>query len=521
MSSEDSDFSAGQETSSPTARPEPAQQPPNRLHPISLLFDLIHYIRTNIIPALVGVSGAATGSMFGIWLAGIIFIPTVLAAVIRYVTLRYGIREGELIVTEGLFFRRLRTVPVSKIQNVDMVQNVLHRLFKVAEVRIETASGMEAEASLRVLSMKQVADLRAEIFLVRAGQSAAAEQAGPPSAAESAKVLLQIPLNWLARAGIASGRGMIILGLIVGTAYQFNTSDFVDLNRLRKIIPTDISTTETAVASAIVIVAALVLLRLLSIVWFVLRFYGYQLSSHGNELRISCGLFTKLSATIPRRRIQFISVHRSLAMRWMGLATVRIETAGGAGNRNEDAATVVSRRWFVPVIPQDRVPELIAELRPGLVWDETRFDWVPLSPHAARRLVRLAVIQGMLLAGLGLVWTRPWGWTAGIALLPALIWWALKKSRSMRYAQFQEGVIYRSGILTRKTSVTFFEKIQTLGLHQSPLDRRWRMARLRVDTAAAGPAEHQIDVPLLDESVARKEFEELVQRAASYLPAYG
>jgi putative membrane protein len=90
----------------------------------------------------------------------------------------------------------------------------------------------------------------------------------------------------------------------------------------------------------------------------------------------------------------------------------------------------------------------------------------------------------------------------------------------MRYARFEDGVIYRSGLLTRKTSVTFFEKIQTLRIDQSPFDRRWRMATLSVDTAAAGPAGHRMQVPYLDEAFARDEFCELVHRASSYLPIY-
>ena len=493
----------------------------NRLHPASPLFDIIFYIRSNLIPAIIGVSGAATGSMVGLWLAGIVFIPTVLTAVFRYLTLRYGIQSGDLVVTEGLFFRRIRTVPAGKIQNIDMVQNVLHRLFNVAEVRIETASGSEPEAKLRVLSMTQMAELRAAIFRVRAAQVPGAQEAATPDSPEQhGTLLLHIPVRWLVRAGVASGRGMILLGLIIGALYQFNTADIVDLDRVRKIIPTDIGSTETVVGSAIVILGAILVLRLLSIVWFLLRFYDYRLSAHGNELRVSCGLFTRVSATIPRRRIQFISVHHTLLMRWMGLSTVRIETAGGAGNRNEEAGATVSKRWFVPVVPDGGVARLMAHLRPGLDWDETKFAWRPLSRLAGRRLVRLACIQSILLAVLGTALSRPWGWAGGIALLPVLVWWALKRSRSMRYARFEDGVAFRSGVLTRKTSATFFEKIQTLRLGQTPFDRRWHMATLSVDTAAAGPAEHHIQVPLLDEAFARAEFDALVQRAASYIPIY-
>ncbi len=49
-------------------------------------------------------------------------------------------------IRSGLIFRNERHVPFSRIQNVDAIQNVFHRLFGVAEVRVETGGGKEEEA---------------------------------------------------------------------------------------------------------------------------------------------------------------------------------------------------------------------------------------------------------------------------------------------------------------------------------------------------------------------------------------
>ena len=46
--------------------------------------------------------------------------------------------------------------------------------------------------------------------------------------------------------------------------------------------------------------------------------------------------------------------------------------------------------------------------------------------------------------------------------------------------------------------MTFFDKIQSLRIDQSPFDRRWKMAKLVIDTAGAGPAEHPFLIPFLD-----------------------
>jgi putative membrane protein len=220
-------------------------------------------------------------------------------------------------------------------------------------------------------------------------------------------------------------------------------------------------------------------------------------------------LFTKVSATIPRSRIQFISIHRSWIARKLGLAAIRIETAGGGGTEHENASQSVGRRWFVPVISESQVVGLIEHLRPGIHWTESQFDWQPLSPRAGTRLQRFGIIAAVVLTAVaGFVW-QPWGATVGIVLLPLFLWIAHRQAKAMRYARSGPLVVFRSGMLTRKCSCAFVDKIQTLKLSESPFDRRWNMATLSVDTAAAGPAEHKIEVKYLDANVAQREYANL------------
>jgi putative membrane protein len=490
----------------------------------------------------IGLFGAANGNLTYIYLAAVFFIPSFLVAVFRYFTLRYVLVDGELRVTSGLFFRTMRVVPISRIQNVDLVQNVLHRMFAVAEVKIETASGTEPEAVLRVLSLRQIEELRAGIF---ADRNLATVKTVETSADDSndhvlpqadvdlicdatdstttEKTLLKIPIGWLIRAGLASNRGWI-MGVIAGLFVQFDVDELFakfGISDFLEALPVDWGVAAMVLYGVGFTVLILVVFKLLGIVWFILKFFGYTLNQRGEDLRISCGLLTKVSATVPLRRIQFISIHQNFLMRRLGMASIRIETAGGSSAKAENAAATVSRRWFVPVIPLERVPEILNLLRADLKWDPSQLDWQPLAPRAWARMARLAVFFPVLILLIGVAVNRPWGFVPGAVLLPLALMYARKKSRSMRYARTKYGVVYRSGLLTHKTSVTFFERIQTLTVKQSPIDRRWRMACLTVDTAAAGPADHQISIPFLDEEFANAEFDQIAQRSARHQPAFG
>ena len=58
-------------------------------------------------------------------------------------------------------------------------------------------------------------------------------------------------------------------------------------------------------------------------------------------------------------------------------------------------------------------------------------------------------------------------------------------------------------------------KIQAVAMHQTPFDRRAVMARVRVDTAGAGEFSHRVDIPYLDQQVARGLAQRLSAAAAN------
>jgi putative membrane protein len=553
----------------------------NHLHWSTLFFDAVAHIRQILLPAIFAVLGAAQGSNFWLWIALLLLLSGALVSLFRFATLRYCIRDRQLIVNQGLIFRRVRAVPVDRIQNVDFVQNLLHRLLNVAEIRVETASGNEPEATLRVLSLTKVEQLRNEIFELKdpahetpsadsthdvgvasgvpdlsgvpgeSSESSESDYLGEPGYSGESEVpselregrqtsespraargavssgrkttqpvpILEIPVSWLLKAGVASNRGMIMLGILLGVVFQSDWFDRIDFDQLKQMLPSRLEQMNWWLASSIGIIAALILLRLLGMAWYLLRFYDYRLVRQGEDLRISCGLLTRVNATVPRRRVQFISVHRSWIMRWMKLSSIRIETAGGSKN-HDDASQSVSSRWFVPVVPDHQVAELLSQLRPGLQWDDQNFEFQSISPRAMRRRLRISLVFCILLGVIGLAIYQPWGWLAGLVSLPPVLYATILRTRSIRYARTHDGIVFRSGVLTRKTSITFFEKIQSVSVVQSPFDRRWKMAQLAVDTAAAGPADHRIEIPMLDQSVAFEVQSLLKTQAAFHQPVF-
>src|SRR5690606_24661994 len=77
------------------------------------------------------------------------------ASVWQYFTYRYRVESDRLVVREGVLERQVRQVPFARIHNVALHQTLLHRLFNVAQVRLESAGGTRPEAEMRVLRMDE------------------------------------------------------------------------------------------------------------------------------------------------------------------------------------------------------------------------------------------------------------------------------------------------------------------------------------------------------------------------------
>src|ERR1044072_7471741 len=181
-------------TCCPTTRAMPSE---HRLHPSSILFALAGSLKAFALPAVLVLltSGRtspqpAAGRGWGPagwmnrWMPGdfeianwqfwilLFLVPATIVAITRYLSFRLRYEGTELVIRSGIFFRNERHVPYARIQNLDALRNVVHRLLGVTEVRIETGGGQAPEATISVLHETVFEEMRRRIFEGRAAVSA-------------------------------------------------------------------------------------------------------------------------------------------------------------------------------------------------------------------------------------------------------------------------------------------------------------------------------------------------------------
>src|SRR5690606_35015190 len=168
-----------------TPAPDPAAQASRddrRLHPWSWQFVLLGSLRQFLPPLLVLlVFGGRRDEGYQLAAAGVAVLVLALVSVWRYFTYRFRIEGDSLVIRSGLLERSLRQVPFSRIHNVELRQTLLHRLFDVAEVKLESAGGTRPEAQMRVLQMGDALALE-RLKIGRAGSADDAPEAADATA---------------------------------------------------------------------------------------------------------------------------------------------------------------------------------------------------------------------------------------------------------------------------------------------------------------------------------------------------
>ena len=91
------------------------------------------------------------------------FLIAVLWPSVAYRYFGYLIRDQDLLVQRGVFFRRRTSIPHNRIQHVDTRQGPLEQLFGISRVLIFTASGMAADGSLPGVAHGLAEDIRDDL----------------------------------------------------------------------------------------------------------------------------------------------------------------------------------------------------------------------------------------------------------------------------------------------------------------------------------------------------------------------
>ncbi len=470
-----------------------------RLHPWSWMFAMVAQLRAMLLPIVLLV-------VFGrgdrwVWLGLIGAGSVAMYSWIYSRNFRYRIGASELLVRAGIFSKVERHIPFARIQNIVQKRHLLHRIFGVTELRLESAGGAKPEAVMNVITVEAADALERVLRDQPTGAQTVAD-------AVVARPWVELRMADLLRLGLLSNRGWALIGALLALSWQFEDNQRNPMRQLYQLFEQGFSSwshaflTWTTKLFSFVLLALLLLLliKLVSMLMTVIQFYQFQLSGDQQRLATHSGLLTRHTASARRDKIQRLIVGESGLARIMSRRWLSCEVAGSSHASDPDQKTM-RLRWLLPIGTASEVETIAARVLPGLNF--AALHWQPLHANAWRRVAKGSLVWWLFLLIPGTyffgLWMIPLAATlAAAAYLHARGWAAFAA-----YAWDGEFIAFRAGWLHRRWTVARIDKGQSISLTHTPFDRRNDMQTLQIDTAGASSNGISLAIPYLPTATAR------------------
>ncbi|MCU4971371.1 PH domain-containing protein [Halobacteria archaeon AArc-m2/3/4] len=463
-----------------------------KLHPMSVPYrSLSRSLSTGSLFFFVGIIASPGGAGGNLLVIGAMVVVGIVLGIAYeyayYKRFRYEITPDTFDVASGVVSRRDREVPVRRIQNVDVRQNVLQRALGIAAVHVETAGGGETEITLQYVDEAEANRLQRQLRNGSSSRSRSRATAGDRETTDDLEsgdtrpgedeLLFEIRRNELAVLSVftidpgASALATIALSFASG----FDPTTLVPIDLLEADLP---GTGLIALAWAVLIF--LFAAWVLSAVLTFSRYYGFRLTRVGDELHYERGLLQRYSGTIPLEKVQTLTIEESIPFRWFGYGALAVETAGYAPGQSGSRGTESA----IPLAERGRVRRLARSIEPFEREDLERAPLRARERYAFRYIGVLCLIMGVgyLLATYTEV-VEDWH---AFAVLLFVVPVAAHLKWANRGFQFGDRYFFaRTGFWRRTTKIVPYYRVQSVVYQQTLFQRRRRLASITADTASS------------------------------------
>jgi putative membrane protein len=486
-------------------------QEPQRLHPLTMLLRVMASLPALLlllIPTLQNPSSQNFFSLGMMVLYGVIALP---AIVLQYLRFSYRITPKQIVIQQGVFNRQNRSIPIERVQNIQIERNLLARITGIAKVKIETAGSSGTEGTLEYVGSDQAQEIRHLIRSIQRGQSErdareadagtdeeaaesgegaeARDLSAPPTARSreddaAVETLYTMSLPHVLQSG--AFRFSLLYIALVFSVLQFFEPDallnwfLVSRGEIEGL--TETALRHPALTVALTVVAAVFLGWVSGILVHLNRYYGFALWLEEGKLRKRHGLFTVSEGTIPLEKVQTLILKTNPLMRAFGFFELEVQTIGVDVNEQ-------GHRVIAPFATRERILELAQQVRAF----ELPAEFESVSPLTIRRtFARYTTVLAVAASTAAYFW--PAGWlhpmgTAlpwwGFVLVPLIAGYAVLQYRNHGYRVQEDGFYVRRGVFSHYVWVIPTEKYHVFYTASTLFQQRLGLQTLFVDTAGA------------------------------------
>ncbi|MEN0023558.1 MAG: PH domain-containing protein [Microbacterium sp.] len=421
-------------------------------------------------------------------LLGVLGLAAVLVAIFWFVWRfqQFRITGDHVEVRKGIIFRSHRRAPLDRVQGVNLTRPFPARIIGLAKLEV-VGAGTDSNVELEYLATARAESVRADILRLASGARAARQSAvaGAPGAPRTAADAAgSAPTS--ARAQLVGSMNEGVNGLIGGvdladvepeSVVKIPTGRLVGSQLISSVLWLVFFGLIFLVAFGGILIGSLLdgeplgsfiglglglgmgiplVIAVVGITWAqISKSLRYSIAPTPDGVRITYGLLTTVTETLPPGRIFAVEVSQSLLWRPFGWWTIRINRMSGKSAAQQQSGSAQQFNVVLPVGKRADVERVLSLVLPDapvsdipLVWEHGILGPVEGDPY--RTMPRRAW------------WRRPISW------------------KRQGYFLTDFGLLLRRGVIWRKLAIFPLARLQGVSLSQGPIDRAQRVSGAQI-----------------------------------------
>ena len=480
---------------------------PNRQSYVAILlilFKTINVVVRQLLPLLFVVLIGGSGKKGDYILWGVLTIAglSMLYSIINFFRTYFFIKNDELVLHSGIFQRKKTSIPFARIQTINFEQNLIHQVFSVLKLKIDTAGSDKNEFEFHAIETEKAHALRDLILKEKKllALEAQDESQHDVSLKPVYKTIMTLSPVDLIKVGLTENHiksgGLIFLFFF--WIYQNLQEVGVDVDEYSEEIPD----WELGLTSVLFFTTVLMIFSVfISLGRSVIKHFDLQFLRSANGFKVVSGLFTKREVSALDHKIQHISWSDNLLKRMIGYKDLSLNQASGTER-------VSKQNINIPGCTADHINGVVDTL-----FGKTDFNTFEMKSIDKKYFSRFALIVSLLVLCLSvLIWYFSEIYNNIIILLLGgyFILNRYISFRKKKYGYNDDLIFISGGVFGDKAEVLPMYKIQALSLHQSPYQTNNQLCSLTLFTASG-----KIKIPYIDVSNGKQLADLLIYKVES------
>ena len=405
-------------------------------------------------------------------------------SIVAFFKYYFYLKGDKLIVQKGVFKKTLLEIPFDRIQSINFEQNLIHRVFNVVRLNMDTAGSAGNELQLSALDHDLATSISDHILKHRASrqsQTTESEHQADQEDYRTKEIIFNLSIGQLLKVGVTENHLRSGAVIIFFFFWIFDSLKEVGMDveeRMEEWMPTAEALAASLIFMAVMAVLFMMAAFTISLIRTVLRYYDLKMYRQGRDgFVIVSGLLNRREQAAKDEKIQLVQWSQNLLQKWGGIYEMRMKQASSVEVNDSKAIQVVGLddediQETQTYLFEDKVGEIQPE-------HYKRVD----AYYRFKKLYYRSLFFQPLLAGL-------FYFSYHSLFIVASLWYVLSLvGAQLSYMKKSYGVSdhilqINGGTWGRSTTKLFLHKIQNLTLTQTPFQHRRSLGSIILHTAS-------------------------------------